>query len=80
MMDFVSWDDDIPFPTVSGKSIQIHAPNHQPVIIIQLMNLKIAEIKPNLYMGMIPPKDSHNSTEADVRSVFVPTRYVLSNQ
>ena len=23
LMDFVSWDDDIPFPTVSGKSIQI---------------------------------------------------------
>jgi hypothetical protein len=32
MMEFVSWDDDIPFPTVSGKSSKIPfcSSHHQP--------------------------------------------------
>jgi hypothetical protein len=33
------------------ESHKIHAPNHQPEIIIQLMNLKIAEIKPSIWVN-----------------------------
>jgi len=54
MMEFVSWDDDI--PNMMGKSYKINVPNHQPVhIYIYITYDSVAKNSTTIVDGPNPP-------------------------
>jgi len=48
MMEFVSWDDDIPFPTEWKVNTNSMVPNHQPDNYI---TIDVFPIKSSIYKG-----------------------------